>query len=97
MQVSALPGGFPGLYGIGLSFVLTEGLTSRGRIGINSSLTALPIVNPWFEDPVDKTVLIQGIKDVIANITINSMCFLLLGYVLLTISSSSSARASVPT
>jgi len=31
-------------------------------------LTARPLVNPWFTDPIDKEVLIQGIKDVTNNI-----------------------------
>ncbi|KAF8154680.1 cellobiose dehydrogenase [Crassisporium funariophilum] len=47
---------------------LSTGITSRGRIGIDAALTARPLVNPWFVDPIDKEVLIQGINDLIANI-----------------------------
>lgn len=46
----------------------SSGITSRGRVGINAALTAEPIVNPWFVDPIDKTVLIQGLNDIVANI-----------------------------
>ncbi|KDR70281.1 hypothetical protein GALMADRAFT_894992 [Galerina marginata CBS 339.88] len=47
---------------------LSTGITSRGRIGIDAALTARPLVNPWFTDPIDKQVLIQGINDLVANI-----------------------------
>lgn len=46
----------------------STGITSRGRIGINAALTAQPLVNPWFTDPVDKTILIQGLKDIISTV-----------------------------
>ncbi|KAG5635404.1 substrate-specific activator of APC-dependent proteolysis [Sphagnurus paluster] len=51
-----------------ITVYLSTGITSRGRIGIDASLTAKPLVNPWFADPVDKTVLIQGINDLLANV-----------------------------
>ncbi|TFK37026.1 cellobiose dehydrogenase [Crucibulum laeve] len=47
---------------------LSTGITSRGRIGIDAALTARPLIGPWFQDPIDKAVLIQGINDVISNI-----------------------------
>ncbi|KAH9475934.1 substrate-specific activator of APC-dependent proteolysis [Psilocybe cubensis] len=47
---------------------LSTGITSRGRIGIDAALTARPLVNPWFVDPVDKTVLIQGLNDIVAGV-----------------------------
>ncbi|KAF8874745.1 hypothetical protein BD779DRAFT_1678607 [Infundibulicybe gibba] len=47
---------------------LSTGITSRGRIGIDAAMTARPLINPWFRDPIDKAVLIQGINDIIANI-----------------------------
>lgn len=47
---------------------LSTGITSRGRIGIDAALTARPLVGPWFTDPIDKEVLIQGIKDTISNL-----------------------------
>jgi len=47
---------------------LSQGITSRGRIGINAALTGLPLVNPWFTDPVDKTTLIQGLNDILSTV-----------------------------
>ncbi|KAF9524951.1 cellobiose dehydrogenase [Crepidotus variabilis] len=51
-----------------ITVYLSTGVTSRGRIGIDAALKAYPIVNPWFTDPVDKAVLLQGINDLVANI-----------------------------
>lgn len=51
-----------------ITLYLSTGITSRGRIGIDAALSAKPIVNPWFVDPVDKEVLLQGINDVVAGI-----------------------------
>lgn len=50
-----------------ITMYLSTGITSRGRVGIDAVLRARPLVNPWFADPVDKTVLIQALKDVVAN------------------------------
>jgi cellobiose dehydrogenase (acceptor) len=47
---------------------LSTGITSRGRIGIDAALTATPIVNPWFTDPVDKQVLLQGLEDILSTV-----------------------------
>ena len=47
---------------------LSTGITSRGRIGIDASLRAEPIVNPWLVDPVDKTILLQALNDVVSTI-----------------------------
>ncbi|KAJ3507197.1 hypothetical protein NLJ89_g6441 [Agrocybe chaxingu] len=47
---------------------LSTGITSRGRIGIDAALTARPLVEPWFTDPIDKEVLIRGIKDLLVNV-----------------------------
>ena len=47
---------------------LSTGITSRGRIGIDAGLRAEPIVNPWLVDPVDKTVLLQALHDVVSDI-----------------------------
>ncbi|KAI0036403.1 cellobiose dehydrogenase [Vararia minispora EC-137] len=33
---------------------LSQGITSRGRLGVTASLNAQPIVQPWFQDPIDK-------------------------------------------
>ncbi|KAI0051610.1 hypothetical protein FA95DRAFT_1602622 [Auriscalpium vulgare] len=48
---------------------LSYGITSRGRIGITPSLNAQPIVNPWFQDPIDKVVLTQGLQDIISSVS----------------------------
>ena len=50
-----------------MSFCSSTGITSRGRVGIDAALRARPLVNPWFADPVDKTVLVQALKDVIST------------------------------
>jgi len=47
---------------------LSLGITSRGRIGINAALNGLPLVNPWFTDPVDKTTLITAIDDLLTTV-----------------------------
>ncbi|KAG6897590.1 hypothetical protein C0992_013266 [Termitomyces sp. T32_za158] len=46
----------------------STGITSRGRVGIDAAMTARPLVNPWFSDPVDKAVLIQAINDLVLNV-----------------------------
>ncbi|KAJ3740086.1 cellobiose dehydrogenase [Lentinula detonsa] len=46
---------------------LSTGITSRGRIGIDASLRPQPLVEPWFEDPGDEPVLLQGLEDIISN------------------------------
>ncbi|KAG6878465.1 substrate-specific activator of APC-dependent proteolysis [Termitomyces sp. T159_Od127] len=51
-----------------ITLYLSTGITSRGRVGIDAALTARPLVNPWFSDPVDKAVLIQAINDLILNV-----------------------------
>ncbi|KAF9447344.1 hypothetical protein P691DRAFT_821966 [Macrolepiota fuliginosa MF-IS2] len=51
-----------------ITVYLSTGITSRGRIGIDAALTARALVNPWFTDPVDKQVLIQGINDVLSTV-----------------------------
>ncbi|KAI0047487.1 hypothetical protein FA95DRAFT_1217544 [Auriscalpium vulgare] len=48
---------------------LSQGITSRGRIGLTPSLNAQPIVDPWFQDPTDKVVLTQALGDIIANVS----------------------------
>ncbi|EEB90497.1 hypothetical protein MPER_11289, partial [Moniliophthora perniciosa FA553] len=47
---------------------LSTGVTSRGKIGIDAAIRPRALVNPWLTDPVDKEVLIKGVKDVVANI-----------------------------
>lgn len=78
MQGTARPGGWPSTnYAYNttalftITFYLSLGVTSRGRIGINSDLKGFPLVQPWFQDPIDKAVLIQGISDVVSDMTTN--------------------------
>ncbi|KAK1231893.1 substrate-specific activator of APC-dependent proteolysis [Marasmius sp. AFHP31] len=47
---------------------LSTGITSRGRIGIDAAIRPRVLKNPWFTDPVDKAVLIQGLKDIVSNV-----------------------------
>ncbi|KAK0473373.1 cellobiose dehydrogenase flavoprotein-like protein [Armillaria novae-zelandiae] len=47
---------------------LSTGITSRGRIGIDSSLTARTIEDPWLQNDFDKNTLIQGISDIVNSI-----------------------------
>ncbi|KAG6865803.1 hypothetical protein C0991_011606 [Blastosporella zonata] len=51
-----------------ITLYLSTGITSRGRLGIDAALTARPLVNPWFVDPVDKSTIIQVINDLILNV-----------------------------
>ncbi|KAJ7489446.1 cellobiose dehydrogenase [Mycena latifolia] len=48
---------------------LSTGIKSRGRLGINAALNALPLVNPWLVDPVDKSTLIQGLQDIVSGMS----------------------------
>lgn len=47
---------------------LSTGITSRGRIGIDAAMTARALENPWFTDPIDKQILIQGINDLLSAV-----------------------------
>jgi len=78
MQGTARPGGFAfsqASYNasavFSVTFYLTQGLTSRGRIGINSDLKGYPMVQPWLQDPQDQTALVSGITDAIADLAKN--------------------------
>ncbi|KAF7355882.1 Carbohydrate-binding module 1 protein [Mycena venus] len=51
-----------------VTLYLSTGLTSRGRIGIDSNLNAVPLVQPYFTDPVDEATLVTAINDVIASV-----------------------------
>lgn len=80
MQGTARPGGSPSTnytYNttafFTITFYLSQGITSRGRIGINSDLKGFPVVQPWFQDPLDQQTLVAGIKDAIAGIQQNCM------------------------
>ncbi|KAK7052336.1 cellobiose dehydrogenase [Favolaschia claudopus] len=46
---------------------LSTGIKSRGRIGINAALNALPLVNPWLVDPADKSSLVAGLKSIVSS------------------------------
>jgi len=51
-----------------ITIYLSTGITSRGRIGIDAALTARPVVEPWFTNPIDKAVMIQGINELVGSI-----------------------------
>ncbi|KAI0338409.1 cellobiose dehydrogenase [Trametopsis cervina] len=51
-----------------ITVYLSTGITSRGRIGIDASLRSTVLNNPWLVDPVDKTILLQALNDVVSNI-----------------------------
>ncbi|KAG8699391.1 hypothetical protein FRC09_006652 [Ceratobasidium sp. 395] len=46
---------------------ITTGLTSSGRIGIDSSLKGTILKNPWFTDQVDKAVMTTAVTDVLST------------------------------
>lgn len=52
-----------------ITVYLSQGISSRGRVGIDAALNMKPLVNPWLTDPVDKTVLLQALEDVISNMS----------------------------
>ncbi|KAI0777591.1 cellobiose dehydrogenase [Trametes elegans] len=51
-----------------ITVYLSQGITSRGRIGIDAALTGKALVGPWLTDPVDKTVLLQALHEVTSTI-----------------------------
>lgn len=77
LQAMARPGGGYGFGSYNTSatftviFYLSLGVTSRGRIGINSDMRGIPLVQPWFQDTNDKTAMVTGITQALANITTN--------------------------
>ncbi|KAG8897372.1 hypothetical protein FRC01_011361, partial [Tulasnella sp. 417] len=52
-----------------ITFYLSTGITSRGRIGIDSTMYAKVITNPWFQDSNDKAALISGIQDTLSSMS----------------------------
>ncbi|QRV99262.1 GMC oxidoreductase [Ceratobasidium sp. AG-Ba] len=69
VQGSAHGGGFA--FGGGSPFTVymyvTQGLTSTGRIGIDSSLRGVVLKNPWYADQADKNVMITAVTDVLST------------------------------
>lgn len=52
-----------------MTLYLSTGVTSRGRVGLTSSaLGAGVLTNPWFQDPVDKGVMIAGINEILGQV-----------------------------
>ncbi|KIM76897.1 cellobiose dehydrogenase [Piloderma croceum F 1598] len=47
---------------------LSENVTSRGRIGIDSNLQATLLIQPWLVDPVDKSTMISVLSDIVAGV-----------------------------
>lgn len=52
-----------------ITVYLSHGITSRGRIGIDNTLYGKVLTNPWFQDPVDKAVLITGINNLLSTMS----------------------------
>jgi len=52
-----------------ITVYLSYGITSRGRIGLDASLTADAIVQPWFTDPVDKQVMMEGLNSILRTVS----------------------------
>ncbi|KAI0646211.1 cellobiose dehydrogenase [Trametes meyenii] len=51
-----------------ITLYLSQGIQSRGRIGVDAALNAKALVNPWLTNSVDKTVLLQALHDITDNI-----------------------------
>ncbi|KAJ7255309.1 the flavin domain of cellobiose dehydrogenase [Mycena rebaudengoi] len=51
-----------------VTLYLSAGQTSRGRLGIDTNLNGVPIVQPYFTDPADEATLVTAINDVIASV-----------------------------
>lgn len=52
-----------------ITVYLSNGITSRGRIGIDDTMYMSPIVNPWFQDPKDKTAILSGISNLLSTVS----------------------------
>jgi len=50
-----------------ITMYLSTGITSRGRIGMDSNLKGLPLQGPWLTDPVDKEVLLKSLNDIVGD------------------------------
>ncbi|KAF7313791.1 Cellobiose dehydrogenase [Mycena chlorophos] len=50
---------------------LSTGIQSRGRIGVNAALNAMPLVNPWLNDKTgsDEAALLTGLNNIISTIS----------------------------
>jgi len=51
-----------------VSFMVSHGLTSRGRIGLDNMLTAKILTQPWFTTAADEAVMVQAITEFFADI-----------------------------
>ncbi|KAJ6567724.1 cellobiose dehydrogenase [Mycena vulgaris] len=47
---------------------LSTGIKSRGRLGIDAALRAVPLVNPWLVDPGDKAALVAGLQEIVSSL-----------------------------
>lgn len=50
-----------------ITVYISNGLTSRGRIGIDKTMYAKILQNPWFQDPTDEVVIIQAINNLLST------------------------------
>ncbi|KAG8938733.1 hypothetical protein FRC03_006981, partial [Tulasnella sp. 419] len=53
-----------------ITLYLSQGITSRGRIGIDATMRGVPLVGPWLQDSKDKAVLLTGINDILNSISV---------------------------
>ncbi|QRW24931.1 GMC oxidoreductase [Rhizoctonia solani] len=68
VQGSAHGGGFGFASGLFTVYMyITQGLTSTGRIGIDSSLRGVVLKNPWLADQAEKTVMTNAVTDVLST------------------------------
>jgi cellobiose dehydrogenase (acceptor) len=58
-----------------LSIYLSQGLTSRGRLGLDTNMIVRLLQLPWLQDPVDKAVLVEAIQDIV-DASKSGWCFL---------------------
>ncbi|KDQ11149.1 hypothetical protein BOTBODRAFT_190091 [Botryobasidium botryosum FD-172 SS1] len=45
------------------TFIVTHGITSRGRIGVDNTLAARILAQPWLTTAADETAMVQAIDD----------------------------------
>jgi cellobiose dehydrogenase (acceptor) len=48
-----------------ITVYLSQGVTSRGRLGLDPNLAMDTLVTPWLQDPVDKAVIMNALQDTI--------------------------------
>lgn len=57
-----------------ITVYLSNGLTSRGRIGIDNAMYMGITTPPWFQDSADKTTLLAGINNLLSTVSQGMYC-----------------------